>query len=267
LPLATCHLSLFTLCSLLLTLTLPTACASPPSASQTLTVFAAASLTEAFTEIGEDFEAAHPGVAVAFNFGGSQNLRTQLEQGAVADVFAPASQEEMEAALAAGLVASDTVQVFLTNQLVVILPADNPGRVEALGDLARPGLKLTLAAADVPVGRYALQALEKLEARYGAGFKDEVLAHVVSQEDNVRQIVAKVRLGEADAGIVYRSDAVAAPELKTIAIPDEFNVTAPYSLAALASAPHPQLARALVDYVLSSEGQATLKKWGFTPIK
>jgi molybdate transport system substrate-binding protein len=204
---------------------------------------------------------------VAFNFGGSQNLRTQLEQGAVADVFAPASRKEMDAALAAGLVASGAAQVFLTNQLVVILPKDNPAGIETLGDLARPGLKLTLAAEDVPVGGYSREALEKLETQYGAEFKDRVLANVVSHEDNVKQIVAKVRLGEADAGIVYGSDAVAAPELKTLAIPDEFNVTADYPLAVLAQAPHPDLARAFVDYVLSSDGQAILKKWGFTPVK
>ncbi len=240
---------------------------TPPSEPKTLTVFAAASLTDAFTEVGNNFEAAHPGVTVAFNFGGSQNLRTQLEQGAVADVFASANQKELDAAVAAGLVISGAAQVFLTNQLVVILPKDNPARIETLSDLARPGLKLTLAAPDVPVGSYSLQVLEKLDTRYGAGFKSQVLANVVSNEDNVKQVVTKVQLGEADAGIVYGSDAVAAPELRTIAIPDEFNVVAQYPLAALARAPHLDLARAFADYVLSSAGQAVLKKWGFTPIK
>ena len=253
---------------------LVSACAAPapPSARnptpkpQTLTVFAAASLTDAFTEIGRDFEAAHPGVTVAFNFGGSQNLRTQLELGAVADVFASANQKEMEGAETAGLVVSGTAQVFLTNQLVVILPKDNPGRVEKLEDLARPGLKLVLAAEDVPVGSYSRQVLEELETQFGAGFKDKTLANVVSNEDNVKQIVAKVQLGEADAGLVYGSDAVAAPELKTLAIPTEFNVIAQYPIAALARAPHLALAQAFVDYVLSSAGQAVLEKWGFTPI-
>jgi molybdate transport system substrate-binding protein len=253
---------------------LASACAAPapPSARnptpkpQTLTVFAAASLTDAFTEIGRDFEAAHPGVTVAFSFGGSQNLRTQLELGAVADVFASANQKEMEGAVTAGLVVSGAAQVFLTNQLIVILPQDNPGRVEKLEDLARSGLKLVLAAEDVPVGSYSRQVLEELETQFGAGFKDKTLANVVSNEDNVKQIVAKVQLGEADAGLVYGSDAVAAPELKTLAIPTGFNVIAEYPIAALARAPHPALAQAFVGDVLSSAGQAVLKKWGFIPI-
>ena len=247
---------------LLLFLFLLSACtASPPP--QTLTVFAAASLTNAFGEIGPAFEAAHPGVIVVFNFGGSQALRTQLEQGAVADVFASASKKEMEAAVAASLVVSGTPKIFLTNQLVVILPASNPGRLQTLGDLARPGLKITLAAEEVPVGAYARDVLTKLETHFGAGFESKVLANVVSNEDNVRQVVAKVQLGEADAGIVYTSDAVASPDLQTIAIPPEANVIAQYPLAVLAQAPHPDLAAAFVEYVLSSAAQATLKKWGF----
>jgi molybdate transport system substrate-binding protein len=259
---------------MVLIVALASACAAPAPSSarnptrepQTLTVFAAASLTDAFTEIGRDFEAAHPGVTVAFNFGGSQNLRTQLELGAVADVFASANQKEMEDAVTAGLVVSGAAQVFLTNQLIVILPPDNPGRVEKLEDLARTGLKLVLAAEDVPVGSYSRRVLEELETQFGAGFKDKTLANVVSNEDNVKQIVAKVQLGEADAGLVYGSDAVAAPELKTLAIPTGFNVIAQYPIAALARAPHPDLAQAFVDDVLSSAGQAVLKKWGFTPI-
>lgn len=243
-----------------------TAAPTPTPEPETLTVFAAASLSEAFNEIGRNFEAAHPGATVAFNFGGSQNLRTQLDQGAVADVFASANQKEMDGAVTAGLVVSGAAHVFLTNQLIVILPKDNPGRVEKLDDLARPGLKLVLAAEDVPVGSYARQVLEKLEAQFGAEFKDKTLANVVSNEDNVKQIVAKVQLGEAEAGIVYGSDAVAAPALQVIAIPPEFNVIAQYPIAALARAPHPDLARAFVDYVLSSVGQTALKKWGFTPL-
>ena len=258
-----------------LSVALASACAAPapPSARnptrelRTLDVFAAASLTDAFTEIGRDFEAAHPGVTVAFNFGGSQNLRTQLELGAVADVFASANQKEMEGAVTAGLVVSGAAQVFLTNQLIVILPQDNPGRVEKLEDLARSGLKLVLAAEDVPVGSYSRQMLEELETQFGAGFKDKTLANVVSNEDNVKQIVAKVQLGEADAGLVYGSDAVAAPELKTLAIPTGFNVIAQYPIAALARAPRPDLAQAFVGDVLSSAGQAVLEKWGFTPIR
>ena len=123
-----------------------------------------------------------------------------------------------------------------------------------------------LAAEEVPVGNYARQALEKLDATYGGDYKQAVLANVVSNEDNVKQVVAKVQLGEADAGIVYSSDAIAAPDLKTIVIPPDANVVAKYPIALLRAAPSPALAQGFVDFVLSPEGQSILKKWGFTPI-
>jgi molybdate transport system substrate-binding protein len=231
---------------------------------QTLNVFAAASLTDAFTEIGRNFEAAHPGVVVVFNFAGSQALRTQIEEGAPADVFASANQTEMDALVTDSLVAQDASQVFLTNQLVVILPANNPAGLGKLEDLARPGIKIVLAAEEVPVGKYARQALDEMNGQFGSDFKDKVLANVVSNEDNVRQVVAKIQLGEADAGIVYTSDAVAAPDLKTIEIPPELNVIAKYPIAALSKSANSDLAKAFIDYVLSPEGQAVLQKWGFT---
>lgn len=234
--------------------------------SQTITVFAASSLTDAFTQIGRDFEAAHPGVAVAFNFGGSQNLRTQLEQGAVADVFASANPNEMNAIVAAGLVDPQSVRPFLTNELVVILPSDNPGRLETLADLARPGVRLVLAAEGVPAGDYSRAVLAKLEPTLGPGFAERVLANLVSSENNTRQVVAKVELNEADAGIAYVSDAIAAPGVKSIAIPAEYNVTAVYPIAPLKASPRPDFARAFVDYVRSPSGQAALAQWGFRPL-
>lgn len=238
--------------------------ANPSSEPRMLTVYAAASLTNAFTEMGEAFEASYPGVTVAFNFGGSQNLRTQIEQGAPADVFASANTREMEALVASNFVAADAPNVFLTNQLVVILPKDNPAGITSLADLSKPGLKLVLAAEEVPAGRYAREILEKLNAMFGAGFNEKVLANVVSNEDNIRQAVTKVQLGEADASIVYISDAVTVPELQRIEIPAAMNVIAEYPIAALTDSPNLDLANGFVNYVLSSDGQATLKKWGFT---
>src|SRR5258706_2266817 len=234
---------------------------------QTLTVFAASSLTDAFTEIGTTFESSYPGLIVTFNFAGSQALRTQIEQGAPADVFASASGKEMDTAVAGKFISEGTPQVFLTNKLVVILPANNSASLQKLEDLANPGVKLVLAAEDVPVGNYARQALDKMDASFGAGYKDKVSANVVSNEDNVKQVVAKVQLGEADAGIVYTSDAIAAPDLKTIGIPAELNVIAKYPIASLTNSANANLAKAFMDYVLSAEGQATLKKWGFAPAK
>lgn len=233
--------------------------------SRTLTVFAAASLTSAFTEIGKNFEAANPGVTVTFNFAGSQALRTQIEEGAPADVFASANKTEMENLITSTFVAQDASQIFLNNKLVVILPADNPAALEQLEDLAKPGIKLVLAAEEVPVGKYARQSLDAMNGQFGSDFKDKVLANVVSNEDNVKQVVAKVQLGEVDAGIVYTSDAVAAPELKPIEIPAELNVVAKYPIAPLMKSTNTDLATAFIEYVLSPDGQAVLQKWGFAP--
>jgi molybdate transport system substrate-binding protein len=241
--------------------------ATPHPAPKTLTVFAASSLTDAFQEIGAGFEAAHPGLSVTFNFGGSASLRAQIEQGAQAGVFASANAKEMDALVSAGLVAADAPAIFLTNKLVVILPATNPANINGLQDLSQAGLKLILAAEEVPVGKYARQALGNMEAAFGAGFKDRVLANVVSNEDNVKQVVAKVQLGEADAGIVYVSDAVAAPELKTIDIPDARNVMAEYPIAAVLGSANPDTAQEFIHYVLAPEAQAVLQKWGFLPVQ
>ena len=231
----------------------------------TLTIFAASSLTDAFTEMGKAFELANPGVTVTFNFAGSQTLRTQIEEGAGADVFASANTKEMDTLVAGGMVAAGSARVFLKNKLVVILPAANPAAVQQLKDLSEPGLKLVLAAEEVPVGNYARQSLEMMNSSFGAAFSRSVLDNVVSNEDNVKQVVAKVQLGEADAGIVYTSDAVAAPDLRRIEIPAELNIIATYPIARLGGAAHVQAADVFIAYVLSSEGQATLKKWGFAP--
>lgn len=233
---------------------------------RTLTVFAAASLTDAFTEIGRAFEASHTEVTVIFNFGGSQNLRTQIEQGATADVFASANAKEMDALKTQKLVQVDASKIFVTNQLVLILPEENPAGITSLQDLTRPGLKLVLAAEEVPAGKYARQILENLNSQFGADYKDKVLANVVSNEDNIRQAVAKVQLGEADASIVYVSDAVAVPELQKIEIPAEVNVSAEYPIAPLIQSMNPELADDFIAYVLSPQAGAILEKWGFTPV-
>ncbi len=236
-------------------------------APQTLTVFAAASLTEAFGEIGKAFEGANPNVTVTFNFAGSQALRTQIEQGASADVFACADHKNMDTMVGENLIAGGKYQDFATNQLVVILPPSNPAKIQTLRDLARPGIKLDLADASVPAGNYARQVLTNLsqDPSFGSDFSNKVLANVVSNETDVKQVAAKVDLGEADAGIVYVTDAQAAPDLKSIAIPVNFNVLARYPIAVVASSSHADLAASFVAYVLSPAGQDVLKKWGFAP--
>jgi molybdate transport system substrate-binding protein len=236
-------------------------------AKHILTVFAAASLTGAFQEIGKNYETSNPGVKVNFNFAGSQILRTQIEQGALADVFASADHMNMDLLVTENLVAGNTYKDFVSNQLVVILPPGNPANVQALGDLARPNLKLVLADSSVPAGNYARQVLSNIskDPMYGVDFISKVLKNVVSNETDVKQVVTKVELGEADAGIAYTSDAIATPSLATISIPDKFNVIASYPIAILTSAPEPNLAAAFVAYVISPAGQTILGKWGFKP--
>jgi len=242
--------------------------ALPTSAPQTrsLTVFAAASLTEAFQEIGKAFETAHPGVKVNFSFAGSQVLRTQIEQGAIADIYASADHKNMDSLIAESLVASNSYQDFTTNRLVVILPEGNAAKVQTLKDLTNPGIKLVLADSSVPAGNYARQILTNMneDSEYGADFSSAVLANVVSNETDVRQVATKVELGEADAGIVYFSDAVAASDLITISIPKQFNVIARYPIAILTNSPNPYLADEFVAYVTSPAGQVIMEKWGFT---
>lgn len=266
-PLFYCKKKHFLVFTVLMTMLL-SACRDAGTNSQrrTLTVYAAASLTEAFTEMGKSFETSHPGVTVAFNFGGSQNLRTQIEQGAPADVFASANNKEMDALVAGGFIEVGAPIVFLTNQLVVILPKENPAEIATLEDMANPGVKLVLAAEEVPAGRYAREILEKLNTAFGAEYKDRVLENVVSNEDNIRQAVTKVQLGEADASIVYVSDAVAVQDLQRIEIPVEMNVVAEYPIASLIKSVNAELENQFIEYVLSPEGQATLQKWGFTPV-
>lgn len=258
-------LSLILLLALFLVGCAPATSPTGPSEPKTLNVFAASSLTDAFSEIGKNFEAAHPGVTVAFNFAGSQALRAQIEEGAPADVFASANAKEMDALVSGSLVDASAPTPFLKNKLVIILPADNPAGVENLEGLATSGVKLVLAAEEVPVGNFARQSFDLMNSQFGTDFKDKVLANVVSNEDNVKQVVTKVQLGEADAGVVYTSDAVAAQELQTIEIPDDLNVIATYPIAPLVNSENADLASAFVEYVLSGDGQAVLQKWGFAP--
>jgi molybdate transport system substrate-binding protein len=243
------------------------AVAAPAVTPTTLTVFAAASLTEPFGAMARVFEEDHPGVELLLNFAGSQALRLQIEQGARADVFASANVEHAEALLRAGLI--ERPIIFTHNQLVVIVPATNPGAIERLADLARPGLKLVLAGPNVPVGRYARQSLELLDDSpvLGANYSSRVLSNLVSEEDNVKGVVAKVRFGEADAGIVYVSDITpdAAADVSFIEIPPEFNIVADYPIARVVDAQAPEPARQFIEFVLSPRGQMILADHGFQP--
>ncbi len=234
--------------------------------SDVLTVLAAASLTEAFGDIARQFEQENPGTRVRFNYGGSQQLVLQIEQGANADVFASADERWMKAVTDSGF-AAGAPAVFAHNRLVVIVPAANPGRIDRLQDLSRRGLKIVLAAGAVPVGRYTRQMLEQLSAAPGftADFSARVLANVVSQEENVKAVSTKVQLGEADAGIVYRSDVTpsVARVTQMLDIPDEYNVIATYPIVGLRQSTNQEAARRFVAYVLGAAGQRALAARGF----
>jgi molybdate transport system substrate-binding protein len=249
----------------------PTPALSPtpaaPSVGGKLIVYAAASLTNAFQDLGAEFEKANPGAQVEFNFAGSQDLVTQLSNGAKADVFASADLKNMDILQRQALV-TGIPQVFARNKLVVIVPHDNKAGITALKDLSKPGIKLVIADKTVPVGNYTLQVLDKLtaDAMYGTGYKDAVLRNVVSQENNVKAVVSKVSLGEADAGVVYTTDAATATDKVTsIPVPDQFNVIALYPIAVVKGAPNTALAEKWVALVLSPQGQAILLKYGFIP--
>lgn len=224
-----------------------------------LTVFAGSSLTAALTRIGSDFEAANPGTTVTFNFGSSGDLASTIETEGTADVFASASGAYMNEV-------SDKVGVsgradFVQNKLVIITPPDNPADIAGLEDLAKPGVQVVLAAEGVPVGDYARQSLES------AGLTDDILANVVSNEEDDASVVAKITAGEADAAIVYVSDVTSAvaPDVTSVAIPDDVNVIATYPIAVVSTSTHAELAQAFVTYVTGSEGEATLRDFGFLP--
>jgi molybdate transport system substrate-binding protein len=233
----------------------------------TISVFAAASLTESFTEIGKKFESANPDVDVEFNFAGSQQLRAQIESGAQADIFASANEKEMDTAKGESLVKPETIHDFARNRLIVIYPKDNPGKIAGLKDLANSGVKIDIADASVPVGKYTLQMVDQVakDPTFGAEFKKGFLANVVSREENVKSVLTKIRLGEADAGVVYVTDvtADAAQDVASLDVPDRFNQIARYPIAVVASAPHADLAAKFEDFVLSKDGQDILREHHF----
>lgn len=242
--------------------------AAAPARHATLSVFAAASLAGAFGEIARDFERAHAGVRVQLNLAGTQVLAAQIEQGAKADVFASADAQWMATLKEHGHLDGEPA-LFARNRLVVIVPRTNPARIGKLADLARPGVKFVIGVESVPVGRYGREMLAKLGglAGYGGDFTRRALANVVSQEENVKGVVGKVQLGEADAGVCYRSDVTPAVArlVRVIEIPAEANVIADDPIAVVAGAPHADLAREFVAKVLDAQGQRALEHNGLIP--
>jgi molybdate transport system substrate-binding protein len=242
-------------------------CTTTTTQSKTLTVYAAASLSGAFNDTAQAFEANNSGVTVSTNYAGSQILATQIKQGATADVFASADQKNMKSVEDAGLMNNSSVVIFAENKLAIVVPTANPANITSLSDLNKTGVKLDIANSSVPVGNYTLQMLSKASnnSTYGSGFNTSVLKNVVSEETNVNDVVAKVALGQADAGIVYKSDVPAAYQSKvtTITIPDSVNVLAKYPIGVVNTSSNAELAQSFINYVTSPAGQAILLKYDF----
>lgn len=223
-------------------------------AQRELMVLAAASLKEIFESLREPFRVLHPNASTTLSFESSATLVTQVQQGLEADVIATADEATMERLVSAELL-DEPPQVFALNELAIIVEQGNPGNVQSLSDLARPDLKVVLAAEEVPAGAYALQALDAAD----------VEVQPVSLEEDVKAVVGKVSLGEADAGIVYVTDAKAAGSaVSTVLIPQEHNVVARYPIAILGEAPNESLAEDFVALVLSEDGRRALSEAGFS---
>jgi molybdate transport system substrate-binding protein len=243
-------------------------------ASVTLTVFAAASLHNAFAQIGQRFEAAHPGVSVRLNFDGSQILETQIANGAPADVFASADQRTMDKAVAGGLVeppidfaGNSLVAITVLERFVIGAPVSMDIPIESLRDLTHDQLKLAMCAEQVPCGRYTRIALARMSAdkRYWPNYERQFMRNVVTQEQNVESVVTKVYAGEVDAGIVYATDAVMSSGIhfKSFPIPDDLQDPVTYPAAVVKASPNAQLAREFIAFLTSPAGQSVLEQLGF----
>ena len=237
----------------------------PAEGANRLMVFGAASLAEFLDEAGTSFEKQHPGTTVRLNLAASSRLRLQIEYGGPADVFLSANTRHMGPLVKAGL--AERSSIFAHNRLVIAVPKGNPARINAPGDIGKRNVKLVIAAPETPIGTYTGEVIQKMDAsgKYGKGFGARALGNVCSKEPSVRAVVAKVHLGEADAGICYASDITPAirPAVCAIGIPNECNIIADYPIAVIAGSRQKGLAIQFVQFVLSPKGQGLLVKHGF----
>jgi molybdate transport system substrate-binding protein len=244
--------------------------ASPaPSAAPSgarLTIYGAASLKGALDKMKVAWESTHPGSTLTISTDSSSALETQIEQGAPADVFLSADTANPKKLADKGL-ADGAVKDFAGNLLTVIVPASNPGKITTPADLAKSGIKVIAAGDDVPITKYATMAVQKLakESGYPANFAQDYTANIASKEDNVKALVAKVALGEGDAGIVYMTDAKAEPKVTPIAIPQDANVPATYAGVVDKASANAATAHEFLDWVAGPDGQAILASFGFLP--
>ena len=235
------------------------------SPRQNLTIFAATSLTDVFESLRDAFVDANPEVEILLNFSSSSTLAAQLIQGAPADIFASANDIQMDLVIESGLIAQEAVDIFAHNQLVLITPAANPANIESVQDLSKEAVLLVLAAQGTPIRAYTDAMIASHSEAYGEDFFERVMKNLVSEESNVRQVVTRIALGEADAGIVYQSDAIGdvAAQLRTIEIDPEHNQLASYPIAALSISADLPLTESFIDFILSEEAQPIFAEYGF----
>lgn len=231
--------------------------------------FTAASLTGASNDLGTAFESAYPDYTVTWNLAGTQELKTQVENGATPDIFISASAKYTKEMKNGGWYINDTVSNLTSNWIIAILPKDNPAEITSLADLSKSGLKIAMGTEDVPVGINTRKIIDKMAntSEYGPEWKDAVYANTVTYEVTEPGVVEKVKLGEVDAGFVYQSSFSASQDaLEALEITKELNEIQFYSVAAMTEAPNQAGAAALEEFLLSDEGQEILDSYGFTPV-
>jgi molybdate transport system substrate-binding protein len=246
--------------------TASTGVSAPSAAPAALTIYGAASLKGALDNAKAAYETANPGTTLTISTDSSATLETQIEQGAPADVFLSADTTNPKKLVDNGLAAGDAV-TFAGNKLTVIVPTANPAGIKTAADLAKRGLKVIAAGDAVPITKYATQLVANLakEAGYPADFAAKYAANIASKEDNVKAVVAKIELGEGDAGIVYVTDAKASTKVKTVDVPDAANVPATYAGVVVKGSKNAATAQAFLTWFAGPDGQAILGSFGFLP--
>ena len=243
------------------------AVADPAAEPADLTVLAAASLTDAFEEIAGLWAAAYPGSELVLSFDASSALRTQIEEGAAADAFASADERNAQT-LVDECLAPGPITPFAHNELVIVVPDGNPAGIETPADLAKDGVRVVAALPEVPITKYTTEVLANLAGLegYPDGFAEAVTANTVSEEENVRAVLAKIELGEGDAALVYVTDALSSEGVDTVAIPDAANVLVTYAAVTVGASSQPALAADFLEFLVGPEAQAVLASDGFVPV-
>jgi molybdate transport system substrate-binding protein len=236
------------------------------AAAAELTIFGAASLKGALEQAKTQYEAANPGTTLTISTDSSSALETKIEQGAPADVFLSADTTNPKKLVDAGLADGAAVN-FAGNELTIIVPADNPAKIASPMDLAKDGVKVIAAGPEVPITKYAKQLVDNLakESGYPADYAAAYAENVVSEEDNVKNVVGKIELGEGDAGIVYETDAKASDKVTTVEVPDAANVPATYAGVVVKESKNLAAAKAFLDWLVGPQGQAIFGGLGFLP--